>query len=140
MAMSDDHKRSRPARSRSKYGRIGSRLQHAADHDVPFISDHAHDRWDERMPADAVAPETALEHGTRETDIIHLPHYEQHEEGPPDALWLFYETTRTASEKYYAVLIERHGAITTAFRMAGIRYPPLKAYLRTVANMEVDNV
>lgn len=36
---------------------------------TPLVTGHAAERWDERTPADAVAPETAWRHSQRERSV-----------------------------------------------------------------------
>lgn len=129
MAMSDDPRH-------SKYG-LTPRLDHAEDEDLPVLSGHAHDQWDERMPADAVSAETALERAYPDRDIVMHGHWAQEGE-PPDAIWL-YRGQVESGRAYTAAFIERSGGVTTVLRPSLMQHRPMAVYLREKARVETYN-
>ena len=109
---------------------LGARLTHAVQADCPVISQHAHAMWDHRMPCDAVAPETALEHAHGLQDVTTHGHWER-DPDPPDVVWVY--RGLADGRAYTAALIERNGCITTALRASEMSHRPMAAYLREAA-------
>lgn len=136
MAMSDQP----PSQtgSTTKYS-INARLRHAAEADLPVISDHAHDMWDERMPSDAVSAETALELATRLTDLATHGHWRAagQDQRLPDAVWVYRGIIDQRA--YTAAFLENSGSITTVLRASEMTHRPMAAYVRKAARSRVNH-
>lgn len=95
-------------------------------HGFPRLTDHAADRWDERTPRDAVAPETAFEEGM---DVSEVRDKVVDKGGQqPDQVVYWYE--RTNLEAYGILFIVRDDVIKTVYRAEWINDEPTQAYLQ----------
>lgn len=100
----------------------------------PRLSDHALARWDERMPAAAVAPETAWSQAIQLRDgVVQLL---DGRTGRADCATLYAE--RVDGETYRAIfpVIEREGGarvVPTVLRATALTIKPLRSYLATRA-------
>lgn len=112
--------------SATKYGdQISSAWRWSCESGVN-MSRHASERWDERCPSDAVAPETAWEQGV----IIDEKAYRLFEDqygNVPDEVRTFGEIG--ISRPYQAVMIERNETIRTVLTQGMLRDEPTIAYL-----------
>jgi len=117
----------------SKYTTSGSESWHLQG-DRPRLSDHALERYDERMPAGAVAPETAWEHGQDVPESILSWFTSSDKYQPPERVRVYGD--RADGEWYVAVLIvrERPGpTVVTCYRVETIHQPWRRAYLHCFA-------
>lgn len=136
MAMSDQTSSRKTAGT--KYS-VNARLAHAEETDLPVLTDHAHDKWDDRMPAEAVSAETALEEADRLTDLATHGHWRAAGEDQriPEAVWVYRGILDQRA--YTAAFIERGGAITTVLRASEMAHRPMAAYVRTAARNRVHH-
>lgn len=112
MAMS----RSRSDDAGTKYS-LSRRERWQLDNDLR-VSDHAHEQWDARMPADARSIEHALEHATRDVHVIGHTHFRSHPR-ETDAVRVYRGVTATGSD-YGAVMPELEDDIMTAYRIRSV--------------------
>lgn len=103
------------------------------------LTDHARDRWDERMPEDARDAAWALLHATRDDEIVALDEFQTPDGQRPDRLWLYRGRTRS-DELYGAVLLDVGGSIVTVLRIADVGHGPLRSYLLEAAAMQTGVV
>ena len=124
--------------SRTKYT-VNARMQHAAEADLPVLTDHAHEKWDERMPSDSVSAETALENAARLTDLASHGHWRSSGQSSelPDAVWVYRGIIDQRA--YTAAFVEHSGAITTVLRASKMTHRPMAAYVRTAARSRVNH-
>lgn len=121
-----------------KYGTAP--LDHAEETGLPVLSGHAHDMWDGRMPAEAVAAETALAEATRLTEIAEHGHWRKAGKTAtlPDAIWVYRGVIDAGDEAraYTAAFVEENDTITTTLRASTMTHRPMAAYLRVAARLE----
>lgn len=102
----------------------------------PRITTHCQDRWDERTPAGAVAPETAWEHAVGVGDDV-LDAFEDQGGQTPDEVRLYHGVT-AAGETYSVLFIvcgtrdgdEYHAR--TVYPIGDVDDPRLRMYLAVV--------
>lgn len=118
---------------------VDARMRHAAEADLPVLTDHAHEKWDERMPSEAVSAETALEASARLTDLASHGHWRSAGQNSelPEAVWVYRGIIDRSA--YTAVFIEHSGAITTVLRASEMTHRPMAAYVRTAARSRVNH-
>jgi len=135
MAMSEE---SSSRASGTKYT-VSARMRHAAEADLPVLTDHAHDKWDERVPSEAVSAEAALEAATRLTDLASHGHWRAagRDQRLPDAVWVYRGILDQRA--YTAAFVEHSGAITTILRASEMTHRPMAAYVRTAARSRVNH-
>lgn len=111
--------------STTKYGdQISDEWRWSCESGV-HMSRHASERWDERCPADAVAPETAWEQGVTIDESAHGLFADQYG-NVPDEVRTFGEIE--TSRPYQAVMIERNETIRTVLTQ-GMFDAPTTAYI-----------
>jgi len=93
----------------------------------PQFTDHALDRYDQRAPADAIAPEAALVDAIPDTGIVEHPRFEAFVHPAPDRVWLY--TSTHAGDLWTIVFIERNESVVTCWRADTERRPAIRAYL-----------
>ena len=97
----------------------------------PALSDHAIQRWDERMPHEARAPEWVLDRAITTDFVCRHPHFRERET-PADGV-LLYRGETTDGHEYGVIAIVVDGAVVTVYRMRSVFDPPLRRYLRSLA-------
>lgn len=91
----------------------------------PRMTDHAADRWDERMPPHSVAPETAFEQALDVSEI--RENVKSFSGDVPDETHYFYEPATEGS--YSALFLVSEGVIKTVYSPEEVRHGPTRAYL-----------
>lgn len=103
--------------STPKY-QVGRRTRWNRAHDIRMTDHAAYERWDERTPADAVAPETAFEAGEW------VDHPELFGAGDLNRVRLY------NADEWGAVLLCKGGSIRTVYRVRAIKHAGVRAYCR----------
>lgn len=88
-----------------------------------YISDHCAQRWLERTPHDAIAPETAVERAVADSFVV------GHPDIYADRVYIY----APADLAYGAVFIREDRYLKTVCRIEGYDDPALRAYLWTRA-------
>lgn len=103
----------------------------------PELTDHCLDRYDERTPPSAVAPETALLKAIPDDGIVEHPRFGDASDASkptPDRVWI--DTDYADGEWYTIVFVEINGVAVTCWRAdEEIYYEAIAAYL-VVRGME----
>lgn len=100
---------------------------------TPQLSEHAIERFDERAPAGAVAPEAALHAAIPDDGIVSHPRFGQPEYPAPDRVWVYSDVVD--GEVWTMAFVEDGGApesagsVVTCWRADEERYPHIRAYL-----------
>lgn len=110
-------------------------LPELSDH-ITGIGDHDDsDRWDERMPADAYAPETVLKHSHTIDGAERLPKWNGtgDDRGDPPQEIRIANCVTEDDEWYRPVFIVRHDVCVTVIDAHTIHHAPTRAYLLAAA-------
>lgn len=95
------------------------------------ITDHARQRWHERMPATARGPRYAFRHATRADGMEMHPHFYRHPAGTPTGVHVYYGETATG-ERYSAVFVEIDGVVVTVYSIESVESGAVRAYLHAL--------
>jgi len=100
---------------------------------TPQLTQHAIERYDERAPTGAIAPERALHQATPDDGIVAHPRFGTDEYPAPDRVWV-YSGVCDGEVWTMAFIEDGHcaesaGSVMTCWRADEERYPHIRAYL-----------
>jgi len=108
-----------------QYRQAVREIDRAARDGRPLLSTHAVERYDRRVPADAVAPERALREAVPDEGIVHHPWFDRADKPTLDRVHVYIDDQTGG-----VVFLEVEDCIVTTWAIADCKHRPVAAYLR----------